>query len=655
MADASLVTTPDFTGIVDTRAFLAPLGGPEHPISYLDRFPDDVYTKAIDSRLVRFMYALLGPSGIGWLRKNYLDARLKLEDYGVELFDLDHFYGNPLAFGRILEEVYETDPSGLLPRAEWETIRAKDAAYRNRAIDYVNGARAGNTPFGMRLVARSGLGHEVEVVENYRWVYDQKTDDRLGLRRYGVSTSVNEFIILPRQELPQNEVQIISVIGEPTGGTYQLFLPLGNTTSYQTAAIAYDAHRTIIQAALELVTGIGQGNVIVDGGPLPAVPVRITFRGMLANRDIPTLQVIPALTGGINPNMIVTTEREGKSETDEIVTISPRDQYHLKQALERIKPVATLVTYGRASGLTSRQVWNTAVTTSTYHEVLRYVVGNTGVFWPAVNNIHWIVGGEERQAPRAQTDLSHHYQGFHNIVNINTYPDAIVADSNYTTDLSSVPNPQANHIGNFSSYQRVLYPVLNREVNPEFAFTSDRALADYSEPLTVTATSNADAPLGLINGLYPVDYKNLPGVPPIKYKEEQFWASWERASGADYIEVDLGTVQAVNYVYFEIIDKPLDINLDYDTLDLFPERQFLGVDYDNDVPSTRTIGYKPAQDNPWETAEIHFTSPNGCMIYTRFLRIKFTRRESPIFTLDDGTLVPFSIEVRNLRVGRNVS
>jgi hypothetical protein len=161
------VTTPDFTGTIDTRAFLAPLGGPEHPISYLDRFPDEVYTKAIDSRLVRFMYALMGPAGVGWLRKNYLSARLMLEDHGFETFDLDGFYGNPIAFGRILEEIYETDPSGSLTRDQWEAIRAKDAAYRSRAIDYVSGARAGNTPFGMHLVARSGLGHEVEIIENY--------------------------------------------------------------------------------------------------------------------------------------------------------------------------------------------------------------------------------------------------------------------------------------------------------------------------------------------------------------------------------------------------------------------------------------------------------------------------------------------------------
>jgi hypothetical protein len=107
----------------------------------------------------------LGPAGVGWLRKTYLEARIQLEEYGVELFDLDDFYGDPLKFGRILEEIYDDDPRGLLNREDWEKIRAKDAAYRARALDYVRGMRLGNTPAGMKLVARSGLGHEVEIVE----------------------------------------------------------------------------------------------------------------------------------------------------------------------------------------------------------------------------------------------------------------------------------------------------------------------------------------------------------------------------------------------------------------------------------------------------------------------------------------------------------
>jgi hypothetical protein len=45
------------------------------------------------------------------------------------------------------------------------------------------------------------------------------------------------------------------------------------------------------------------------------------------------------------------------------------------------------------------------------------------------------------------------------------------------------------------------------------------------------------------------------------------------------------------------------------------------------------------------------------MVYTRFIRIKLSRRiqdDSP-FTNFDGSLEQFSIEVKNLRVGRNVT
>ena len=91
MADAPSVVTPDYTEVIDQSFFIEPLGGPQNPTNYLDRFPDEVYNKSIDSHLVKFLYSLLGPAGIGWLRKNYLEARLQLEEYGVDLFNLDSF------------------------------------------------------------------------------------------------------------------------------------------------------------------------------------------------------------------------------------------------------------------------------------------------------------------------------------------------------------------------------------------------------------------------------------------------------------------------------------------------------------------------------------------------------------------------------------
>lgn len=634
MADPVTVTTPDFRGTVDQRYFLRPLGGPAHPQNYLNRFPEEVYNKSIDSHLVRFMYALIGPAGIGWLEKNYLDARLKLEDFGLETFDLDKFYGDPLKFGRILEEIYDEDPKGLLPRDKWEEIRAKDAKYRNRAIDYVNGARAGNTPFGMRLVARSGLGHEVEIIENYRYYYDQLADEQLGIQNFGFTNSTEEFVVVPRRELPRNEVQQITVNGNPTSGTFRLFFPVGNEATNSTGDIPIDALGEVVKTHLEGVDSIGVGNVAIYGGPLPDLPMQIVFIGELAHRDVPKLQVTNvSLSGGTSPSIVLTEEDNGVSTIDEVVAIGPRDKKHLHEALSRIRPVASIATFGKGTGTQTRQTWNTAFASSTYIEVVRFVTGKAGVSWPERDEINWIEPEIEHQAQRASGDLQQHYAGFHNI-------GSIVASS--------------SHIGPFSQYQRQLYPILNTIYPVDHQYLPDHAPADYAEPLTIrTRTPSGEA---LVNGIYPASWQNLSGIDQIRYKDEQFWASDESLADDEWLEIDLGAVRPVNYVYFEATRKPFDIEVSYDILDMAPDKEWRVVTPESDIQSPTGIGYTTTEPNPWTTIDLYFETARRTMIFTRFLRIKFTRRSgggSP-FESPDGTQFPFSIEVRNLRVGRNV-
>lgn len=656
MASPTTTTTPDFTGVVDQRFFLAPLGGPEHPISYLDRFPEELYNKSMDSHLVRFMYALLGPAGIGWLRKNYLDARLKLEDFGIELTDLDKFYADPVTFGRILEEIYEDDPSGLLSPEKWEALRVKDTKYRNRALDYVTGARAGGTPLGMRLVARSGLGHEVEIFERYRYLYDQITDDKVGIPNLGSTNSTEEMVVIPRRELPQSEVQTLTISGTPTGGTFTITLPLGNADTNTTVSIVYNADRTVVQTILEALPSIGVNNVEVGGGPLPGTPITILFTGDLAYKDVPQLQANgSALTGGTAPAISITTTRSGIDQADEVVNIPPRDRFYLIDALSRIKPVTTIVSFETGSGLTRRQNWVGALSTSTKHEVVRYVTGQGAIDWPTGTG-DWIEARIEKGAPRGASDLTHSYQGFHNIASLTAYTEAALSNGSYLTDTSILSAYNNEHIGNYTNYQVGLYPVLGF-YGPDQQHYADKASADYAEPLVVTNSTSSDNPISLINGIYPSSYQSLTGVPQIKYKDDQFWSSTERTTGDDYLEIDLGTAQAVNYIYFEATQKPYDIELDYDLLDLAPARAWNPVTLVDPLTSITRLDYSVASRNPWKTVEMWFTNAPGKMIYTRFLRLKFSRRnqEGSPFTSFDGSLEQFSIEVKNLRVARNVS
>lgn len=655
------VTTPSFTGIIDQQFFLAPLGGPQHPQSYLDRFPEEVYTTSLDSHLVKFMYTLMGPAGLGWLRQNFLQARLQLEDYGIDTFDLDGFYGNPLGFSRILEEVYDTDPSGLIPRDQWEEIRAKDAKYRNRAIDYIQGARAGNTPLGMQLVARSGLGHEVEIIENYRYIYDQLSDDVLGIPNYGQTNSTQEMVVLPRRELPQSEVQTITINGIATGGTFTLFFPMGNESTFTTPGIAYNASRIAVQSFLEAIPSIGVGSVVVSGGPLPDQPLSVLFTNNLANKDVPELQVSTnGLTGVGVITITIDTQQDGTDQSDEIVNIADIDKFYLKEALSRIKPVQTIVTMASASGTRTNQPFAASFSGSIYNEVVRFVTGSQQISWPAVDSTHWIESSVENEAPRSLTDLHQHYQGFHNLASVTAYTDLALADVGYPTGVTELAMYNNELIGQFSQFQTALFPILRAPDGTQglYQFTADKAQADYVEPLTVNnSIIDSGSLTGLINGIYPTDYQALPGVASVKYKESQFYASLERTDGDDYLEIDLGTAQAVNYIYMEVTRKPYDIDINYDILDLSPSRSWVPVSFEPTSSPAISIGYEAQSINPWLTAEYFFTNALGNMIYTRYIRLKFSRRlgfGSP-FQAPDGTKFPYSIEVRNLRVGRNIS
>lgn len=663
---ALTVTTPDFTGVVNQSFFIAPLGGPQNPINYLDRFPEEVYNKSIDSHLVKFIYAILGPAGIGWLRKNYLQARLIYEDYGLETFDLDAFYGDPFAFSRILEETYDEDPHGLLPREDWDRLKAKDASYRNRAIDFLGAARAGTTLEGMHLAARSGLGHECEIVENYKALFDSHTDDPLGLSYMGSTFSTEEFIIVPRREAPRSEVQVLTITGFPTGGTFDLFFLLGDQTRNRALNVAYDVNNITLQTLLEGFSSIGKGNVEVRGGPLPGVPVEIHFTNKLANLDVPELQLalnITSFVGGTpQPTGSVVTQRAGVDYADEVAHISARDQHHVIEALDKIKPVTSIITFRPGKGTQAPQQWNEVVASSTYHEVVRYVTGQVNVPWPPRDLTHWIERNVEHEAQRPYDDLQYHYQGFHNVAAVVAYTEEAVSDPDYLTDNwpTVVAQYKNEQIGPFSQYQQMLFGPLAAPVESLSQFEAARSLADYTEPLTVNATTalqGANIPTPLVNGVYPVDYQALPGVPPIRYADDQFWASVERPGGDDYLEIDLGSAQALNYLNFEATRKPYDIEVSYDLLDLGPSRAWQPVTLDPNTRSTTAIGYQPASQNPWEPVVIHFSAANGNIIFARYVRIKFARRtdsNSP-FVASDGTNLPFSIEVRNLRIGRNIS
>lgn len=109
-----------------------------------------------------------------------------------------------------------------------------------------------------------------------------------------------------------NEVQTVTVTGGPTGGTFTLTLD-GETTT----GIAYNAAAAAVTLALEALSNVRVGSVVVTGGPGPGTPYVVTFSGtQYQGTDVPQMTASGAsLTGGTSPAAAVSTTTGGGSGT----------------------------------------------------------------------------------------------------------------------------------------------------------------------------------------------------------------------------------------------------------------------------------------------------------------------------------------------------
>ena len=106
---------------------------------------------------------------------------------------------------------------------------------------------------------------------------------------------------------PRNEVQRISIVGTPTGGTFLL-----RFESETTSPIPHNASATAVRSALVALANIGDGNVLVTGGPLPGGQIDVEFAVDLANKNVSLLAADWAgLTGGSAPFVKIEPVTEG--------------------------------------------------------------------------------------------------------------------------------------------------------------------------------------------------------------------------------------------------------------------------------------------------------------------------------------------------------
>lgn len=123
------------------------------------------------------------------------------------------------------------------------------------------------------------------------------------------------------------EVNTLTKTGTISGGTWTI-----TYNAQTTAAIAYNASAADVQAALEALSNIAPGDVIVTGGPVPTTPFVITFGGTL-NGTVTGAPVTVTTTGltGSTPGITVTRTVTGASVTGTgfLHTILPSDASQL--------------------------------------------------------------------------------------------------------------------------------------------------------------------------------------------------------------------------------------------------------------------------------------------------------------------------------------
>jgi hypothetical protein len=125
-----------------------------------------------------------------------------------------------------------------------------------------------------------------------------------------VQTALRALVSMPLTAAGINDVQTVTITGGPTGGTFTLTFG-GQTTS----ALAFNASPAAVQTALQALSTSGAGatySVAVSGST--GGPYTVTFSGGLGNKDVQMLWADGgALRGGTNPNVTVTTSTQGKA------------------------------------------------------------------------------------------------------------------------------------------------------------------------------------------------------------------------------------------------------------------------------------------------------------------------------------------------------
>ncbi len=122
--------------------------------------------------------------------------------------------------------------------------------------------------------------------------------------------------LTPTPVSPVNEVQVITLTGTPTGGSFQLEFAGTDITP----PIAWNAAASAVQTALRSLVSIGATGVGVTGSA--GGPYTATFGGFLAGTNVPMLVLVNDQLTGAGAGVSINNAISGAAGTNEVQTLS---------------------------------------------------------------------------------------------------------------------------------------------------------------------------------------------------------------------------------------------------------------------------------------------------------------------------------------------
>jgi hypothetical protein len=302
--------------------------------------------------------------------------------------------------------------------------------------------------------------------------------------------------------------------------------------------------------------------------------------------------------------------------------LSEQDKRRIMKMLDRVRPVNTISSvYDGDYIRLERPVADIHATSERFY-VKRLVTGNPNIIWPDVDPAlgYWIEPNIEKEAPTF---------AFMDRQEAVTYLDIFSAQAS------------SEHVGAFNPMQKSLFTHLG-DINPDFIYSASLSFSNTTA-IRLTAPWTTPSPTILVNNSYPIGYFSASNTADFaQLTSKRFWASNENSPGtSENIVFDFGRPRPINFIDFEVSQKPVDIVIEYFDTTTSTWKAVTPVDT---FQGSLSLSYLPSLDNPWHHFELSFSQ-----VTAQQLRVTFTRR-TDAFPLPDSVPFQWSVEVRNLRV-----